>query len=115
MAFQSEVMDSVKKRLEGEKNVLEAVLKSGNSERKRKRIAEIDERTAELIKETFTGIGKIISEPEDKKILLKEKGKASEEENGLAEEELQEELMRKEDNYKTDLTFFNRKKNRSYF
>ena len=42
MAFQSEVMDSVKKRLEGEKNVLEAVLKSGNSERKRKRIAEID-------------------------------------------------------------------------
>ena len=106
MAFQSEVMDSVKKRLEGEKNVLEAVLKSGNSERKR--IAEIDERTAELIKETFTGIGKIISEPEDKKILLKEKGKASEEENGLAEEELQEELMRKEDNYKTDLTFFNR-------
>lgn len=60
---QSELVDSVKNRLEGEKNVLEAELKSGDSERKRQRIAEIDERTEELTKETFAGIGKIISEP----------------------------------------------------
>ena len=67
---QSEVMDSVKDRLEGEKNVLEAELKSGDSERKRQRIAEIDERAAELTKETFAGVGEIVSKPENKEILV---------------------------------------------
>lgn len=45
---QSEVMDSAKNRLEGEKAVLEAELKSGDSERKRQRIAEIDDRIVEM-------------------------------------------------------------------
>ncbi len=45
---QSERMDSVKDRMEGEKNVLEAELKSGDSERKRQRIAEIEDRTVKL-------------------------------------------------------------------
>lgn len=67
---QSEQIDSVKDRLEGEKNVLEAELKSGDSERKRQRIAEIDERMTELTKETFARVGKLISKPEDKEILV---------------------------------------------
>lgn len=85
---QSERIDSVKNRLEGEKNVLEAELKSGDSERKRQRIAEIDERTVELTKETFAGIGKMISESEDKEIAAKEEGNVDEEENGLMREDL---------------------------
>lgn len=75
---QSERIDSVKDRLQGEKNVLEAELKSGDSERKRQRIKEIEERTVELTKETFAGIGKIINKPEDKELLDKEEGKVDE-------------------------------------
>ncbi len=63
---QSEITDSVKNRLEGEKNVLEAELKSGDSERKRQRIAEIDDRTEKLAKETFAGISEVINEPTEK-------------------------------------------------
>lgn len=78
----SERIDSVKNRLEGEKNVLEAELKSGDSERKRQRIAEIDDRIVELTKEAFAGIGKIISEPEENEILAREESEVEEEENG---------------------------------
>ena len=60
---QSERIDSVKNRLEGEKNVLEAELKSGDSERKRQRIAEIDDRTEELTKYSFAEISEMINEP----------------------------------------------------
>lgn len=70
----SEQMDSVKNRLEGEKHVLEAELKINDSESKRQRIAEIDERTAELTKETFAGIGEIINKPEKDRIELSKEG-----------------------------------------
>lgn len=62
---QSEIMDSVKNRMEGEKNVLEAELKSGDSERKRQRIAEIDNRTEELEKENFKKLGELADNTED--------------------------------------------------
>lgn len=55
----SEMINSVKNRLEGEKGVLEAELKSGDSERKRQRIAEIDNRTAELSKETGETLARV--------------------------------------------------------
>lgn len=64
---QSEVMDSVKNRMEGEKAVLEAELKSGDSERKRQRIAEIDDRTAKLSEETFAEIGETLCKHEEEK------------------------------------------------
>ena len=39
---QGKVIDSVRNRLEGEKNVLEAELKSGDSDSKRQRVEEIE-------------------------------------------------------------------------
>ncbi len=64
----SEMINSVKNRLEGEKGVLEAELKSGDSEIKRQRIEEIDNRTAELSKkagETLTRVNKISNDSEE--------------------------------------------------
>ncbi len=64
----SEMIKSVKNRLEGEKGVLEAELKSGDSEIKRQRIEEIDNRTAELSKkagETLTRVNKISNDSEE--------------------------------------------------
>ena len=63
-----EMINSVKNRLEGEKGVLEAELKSGDSEIKRQRIEEIDNRTAELSKkagETLARVNKISNDSEE--------------------------------------------------
>lgn len=82
---QSKLTDSVKNRLEGEKNVLKAELKSSDSESKRQRISEIDERTAELDKEIFTKVGNIINELADEEAFAKE-GKKEDEEAFVKEE-----------------------------
>lgn len=81
---QSEVVDSVKDRLEGEKHVLEAELKIDESERKRERVAEIDDRTEELTKETFAKLDEIIDEANESKedeMLAEEEREVNEEEN----------------------------------
>lgn len=64
----SEVINSVENRLEGEKGVLKAELKSGDSEIKRQRIEEIDNRTAELSKdigETLVRVNEISKEGQE--------------------------------------------------
>lgn len=78
---QSVRMDSVKTRLDGEKHVLEAELKSEDSQRKRERIAEIDDRTAGLAKETFAGIGKLIKESEEHERSVEKEEEPGEEDN----------------------------------
>ena len=76
----SEVINSAKDRLEGEKGVLEAELKIEDSEMKRQRIEEIDNRTAELSKETGESFARINE-------ISKDSGESSTEEISVKKED----------------------------
>lgn len=83
----SEVINSVKNRLEGEKGVLEAELKSGDSKIKRHRIEEIDNRTAGLSKdagETLARVNMISNDSEE--TLTKETSDKKEDETDSEDE-----------------------------
>ncbi len=90
----SEVINSVKSRLEGEKGVLEAELKSGDSEIKRQRIEEIDNRTEELSKdigETLVRVNEMSKDSEEaseKGVTVKKEDKTNSEDEKKVSENL---------------------------